>query len=445
MNRRFLRAILAMLVAASTGLVACGDDPKEDTGDNNSNQVSADMGNTNNSVDDAGNMESDTGNVAECPEPTGVRPPQISEHGGAFVPSESGGQIVMFGGSLGIPENCGFPERTYETTTWLYDVSCDSWSRVESSITPPGRTRHQMVYDSVEDRVLLFGGLGPQGPLADTWALDMETMEWSEVQTNQGPAPRLNFAAAYDPAGRLVIIGGNTGPSVVSINPVIDVWVLDLSTNEWIERTPTVSGPVPRLWVSGLWDENRSQMVIFGGGDDSAFTGTVEYLKDVWAWKDDGGTPGWIKLDGMAEEQPQGRFWAGWVRDETNDRYVLFAGHDDTDLGNKNDTWFFDPDSGQWSEHLAGDIPNKPPNGFCDFPADFTLVEQESPERRNGHIFVAGPNGGYAMGGKTDCGIVDDLTRFNFATDTWETLTRATAGEVCLRRGGGDSCTSMCL
>lgn len=433
---RLLIAIV-MTTALALGAVGCGDDASE----NSANGGSADAGNgSDTSVPDAGNSQ-----VVECGEPTGVRPPQISEHGGAFVPSEDGGSIVLFGGSLGIPENCGFPERTFESTTWHYDVACDQWSRIESDVTPPGRTRHEMVWDSVENRVLLFGGLGPEGSFADVWALDMETLQWSEIATNQGPAPRLNFAASFDPAGRLIVIGGNAGSSVVNINPVIDVWVLDLATNEWSNETPAQAGPVPRLWLSGLWDESRSHMAIFGGGDSSAFTGNVDYLEDVWAWSDEGGTPEWIQLDPMAGTQPQGRFWAGWVHDELDDRYVLFGGHDDTNLGNRNDTWFFDPVSGLWTEHLQGDVPNKPPNDVCDFPVDFTIVQQESPERRNAHVFVAGPDGAYAMGGKTDCGIVDDLTRFDFASETWNTLTRATSGEVCLRRGGGDSCSSMCL
>ena len=77
--------------------------------------------------------------------------------------------------------------------------------------------------------------------------------------------------------------------------------------------------------------------------------------------------------------------------------------------------------------------------------SDFTVIEEASPERRNAQVFAAGPTGAYMMGGKTDCGVVDDLARFNFASEEWETLTRATIGEVCLRKGGGDTCSGLCL
>jgi hypothetical protein len=447
---RSARFPLALLCSVGLSLGACGGENENDNNHETQDAGGADMsrdvsgGGGDGGAPDAGpDVESTV-----CGEPTGMRPPQLSEHAGAFVPGEdgSGGTIVVFGGSLGIPENCGFPERTYETTTWLYDVDCDSWSRLESASTPPGRARHTAIYDESNNRVLVYGGLGPGGPLDDTWALDMGTREWSLVETSGGPAPaRLNHAAAYDPDGRMLVFGGNQGSSVIDIEPSNDVWALDLASNTWSDVTPAQAGPDPRLWVSALWDSDRSQLVIFGGGDDSAFTGNVDYFEDVWAWSDAGGAPGWEQLDAESRLQPEGRFWAGWTYDPVNQRYLLFGGHDDTNLGNKNDTWFFDPAEGQWAEHLTGDIPNKPPNGVCDFPADFTTIEEASPERRNAHVFVSGATGAYAMGGKTDCGIIDDLARFDFGGAQWEILTRATAGEVCLRKGGGDTCSGLCL
>ncbi len=445
----FARYPLVLLCAGSLALGACG----EGKGSNNGNNGSMDAGMSNDvseGGDDTGTPDGGDDDVGttECGEPTGMRPPRLSEHAGAFVDTGDGaGTLVVFGGSLGIPENCNFPERTYETTTWLYDVECDSWSQLDSSATPAGRTRHTAVYDSTDNRVVVFGGLGAGGSLNDTWALDMESGEWSELETTGGPPPaRLNHAAAYDPEGnRMFIFGGNQGSSVINISPSNDVWALDLSTNTWSDVTPAAAGPDPRLWTSALWDPDQSQLVIFGGGDDSAFTGNVDYFEDVWAWSDGGGDPTWEQLDAGSNLQPEGRFWAGWTYDPVNQQYLLFGGHDDTNLGNKNDTWFFDPASGQWTEHLTGDIPNAPANGVCDFPADFTTIEEASPERRNAHVFSTGPTAAYAMGGKTDCGVIDDLVRFNFETQDWEVLTRAIEGEVCLRKGGGDTCSSLCL
>ncbi|MFP4601016.1 MAG: Kelch repeat-containing protein [Persicimonas sp.] len=387
---RIRMALLSTLLI----LGACGDTSSD--GSENSVTVGVDAG---------GDVSTDTG--SQCGEPTGERPPQLSEHAGAFVSADDGsaGTVVIFGGSLGIPENCDFPERTYETTTWAYDVDCDSWSKLDSAATPPGRTRHTAIYDAAENRVIVYGGLGANGPLDDTWALDMDSGEWSEIETSGGPAPaRLNHAAVYDPAGRMLVFGGNQGSSVVDIDPSNDVWELDLSTHTWTEVTPTQAGPEPRLWSSALWDDDQSQLVVYGGGDDSAFTGDVEYFDDAWAWRDDGDEPEWEELGAESTDRPAGRFWAGWSYDPVNQRYVLFAGHDAGNvdgktLGNRNDTWSLDPATGEWTEHFEGDVWNKPANGFCDFPADFTIIDPESPERRNAHVFVSGPTGAYMMGG----------------------------------------------
>lgn len=449
MFTRFTGLTLLTLALAFTS-VACSDSSDDSQSSNNADNVN-NTNNTNNmSSADMGEADMEEGidpdmTTVECGEPTGMRPPQISEHAGVFAPDEGDGKLVIFGGSLGIPENCGIPQRTAETTTWIYDIGCDSWSRLDSATNPPGRSRHSAIFDTNTNRMIIFGGISGQNALSDTWALDLETGEWTELQTTGTPPDaRFNHGAAFDPDGRMIVFGGNAG-TVINIDVRADVFVLDLETNTWSEGTPEVAGPAPRTWTTTLWDPVQSQLVAFGGGDDSAFTGTVDYFEDVWAWTDQGGTAGWIKLDSNADVQPEGRFWAGWKYDAVNQVYVLFGGHDDTNLGNKNDMWFFDPATGQWSEHFEGDILDGEPNGVCDFPVDFTIVEAESPERRNGHVFVAGPNGAYTMGGKTDCGIVDDLAYFDFEARSWDVLTRATAGEVCLRRGGGDSCTSLCL
>ena len=52
----------------------------------------------------------------------------------------------------------------------LVDGEADA-TRLEVAGSPPGRSGAEMVLDSGRGRVLLFGGLGSEGPLADTWQL----------------------------------------------------------------------------------------------------------------------------------------------------------------------------------------------------------------------------------------------------------------------------------
>ena len=108
--------------------------------------------------------------------------------------------------------------------------------------------------------------------------------------------------------------------------------------------------------------------------------------------------------------------------------------------------WTFDPQTFEWYMHREGDVWNAGALGFCSFPVDFTIVDTELPERRNSHVFVSDGDTGYITGGKTDCGVVDDLWALDFASMTWEEETFATVGEVCWRNSGSpDFCTDMCL
>ena len=47
-----------------------------------------------------------------------------------------------------------------------------------------------------------------------------------------------------------------------------------------------------------------------------------------------------------------------------------------------------------------GDTFNKPANGFCSFPPDFTNIVPDTPERRSAHIWVAGDESVWLSGGR---------------------------------------------
>jgi hypothetical protein len=47
-------------------------------------------------------------------------------------------------------------------------------------------------------------------------------------------------------------------------------------------------------------------------------------------------------------------------------------------------------------------------------------------------------------GGKTDCGIIDDVWTFDLARDEWLRLYTATQGEACLRGETPEMCLALC-
>jgi hypothetical protein len=147
----------------------------------------------------------------------GPRPPARHAHAMAYDPLRN--VIVMFGG-LG-------DGNAVLGDTWEYHIG-GSWVLVSSS-GPTPRWDHAMAYDPSCQMVVLFGGACNSGPaagpgswgtgkLADTWGWDAVAGEWRLlVPSGGGPTARaVPNGLVYDSVrDRLVLFGGQTsaGPS----------------------------------------------------------------------------------------------------------------------------------------------------------------------------------------------------------------------------------------
>lgn len=385
-----------------------------------------------------------------CGEQEGARPARRSEHMGAFDPAS--GKLVMFGGSFAIPVNCGFPKSTFETETWVYDNKCDLWHQPKGP-TPPARARGMGVLRTAgtSPYLVVTGGRYRDGSTLtytlrdDLWAFDYKTEKWLELnQSKVRPSGRANatmvYAAKLD---ALLMFAGNTSTSGLQIVPQNDTWKYTFSDSKWT-KIDAPGPPSKRLWGAGVWDNKRERLVAFGGGDASAFANTAKYFNDLWALKVTATNVSWSRIDSKSNDKPDRRFWAAMAYDSQSDRYLMFGGHDDKALGNRNDLWAFTPDNGQWLSIHIGDLPNKPANGQCSFPPDFTKIDGFSPERRYGGVFSAGADNVWLHGGKTDCGVIDDMFRLDLKTYKWHEMTSSTVGNSCIRKGGL-TCNDYCF
>lgn len=123
---------------------------------------------------------------------------------------------------------------TTETTpneTWEWDGT--SWSLVAAAGGPIARTGHELAYDAVRRRVVLYGGAGDQG---EVWEYDGTV--WSQVTATAAPPLRTRHALAYDPLRQRVVLfgGAPSGPTGRS-----DLWDWDGVT--WTQRAPIVLPP----------------------------------------------------------------------------------------------------------------------------------------------------------------------------------------------------------
>jgi hypothetical protein len=176
------------------------------------------------------------------------------------------GRVVLFGG-----QDSSFVELR---DTWTWDGR--DWFQVTSSVNGPvARTGHALAFDSRRGRVVMFGGrgagIGSSGPLLDdTWEWDGET--WRQVSVEgPRPSPRTGLALVYDSLREEVILFGGNGPS----GALHDTWTWD--GRHWRRMTP-MRTPSARGAVGFAFDIDRGVAVLFGG------SATGEWFGDTWEW-----------------------------------------------------------------------------------------------------------------------------------------------------------------
>lgn len=169
----------------------------------------------------------------------------------------------------------GFASDRFDDTFAL-DLATLTWSQVQSLDGQPlKRCLHEAVYDARADRMILFGGCssgyGPC-PQGDLWSLDASAKDWNEVSpTGIKPSPRSNPSLVDDGAGRAILFGGKTNDG-----PSNDVWSLDVASGEWAALSPSGVLPAARYSHDTVWNPSTKQMFVFGGRGDSGA------LNDTW-------------------------------------------------------------------------------------------------------------------------------------------------------------------
>jgi hypothetical protein len=222
--------------------------------------------------------------------------------------------------------------------------------------SPPARSGHSAVYDSVNNRMIIFGGCSANcAPvLNDVWVLSNAngvtgTPAWTQLQLNSqlnpGPAARTNAAAGYDAASnQLVIFGGQDG----SDNPCStfsDIWIRQYANglggaSAWVEAGSNPAIPAGQNGAAGSFAFDA--LNLFGG--TGMVNGTCTVTNTSWEL-----IGPYFSVVGQYVGlglTPPGRSFASLVADSISGQTLLFGGVDAS--GNHlNDAWNF---FGAWSQ-----------------------------------------------------------------------------------------------
>jgi len=193
---------------------------------------------------------------------------------------------------------------------WQAEASADDgdWRRISA---PVPRSWHTAIYESVNRRMVAFGGQYCCAAYDDAFALSLgENPTWTPLPV----APFGNTSghtAIYDPLRERMVVFG--------IPNVNDVWALSLGESPTWTMLATAGDPPPsRGWRAyrAIYDPPRDRMVVFAFYPSS----------DVWALSL-GESPTWTML-ATAGDPPPPQYPYPVIYDPPRDRAVIFTGSD---------------------------------------------------------------------------------------------------------------------
>lgn len=265
----------------------------------------------------------------------------------------------------------------------------NQWLSLNSTNPPAARAGHSAIWTG--SRMIIWGGVGNTGALADGATLDPITGTWTTIAI--GPTARFGHSAAWN-GNRMVIWGGTNGTTFYNdgyaFDPVLNAWS-PLSS----EDTPGLS-PAPR---SGhTWVFTGSSFLMWGGASNSAPNGHIDgghYLLNSF----------WSLLTSNPPAQILARIahTAVW----TGTRMIMFGGQNNGITSQ--DGFLFDPNT----------------NVFTTIP-----VQPNTPANRSGHSAVwTGTQmlvwGGLLQGITTS--YYNDGRIYDFASGAWFVMNTAPA------------------
>jgi len=199
---------------------------------------------------------------------------------------------------------------------WKYD---GEWMQIQCELSPPVRSSNGMVYDDLNNRLVIFGGYGEDDTkYDDTWAFYLENNSWVQIHTDNQPSKRYGHSMVYDVLDNVAIIfGGNDYPS----GKKNDLWEFDMETDSWEEIE--IDNPAPRYWHLAAYNEQDHEMLIFGG---DVYLGTSSKIMSD-TWKFDYSTKSW---ENITMAGPHARSLGDMVYD--GESYIMYSGFDGDNL-----------------------------------------------------------------------------------------------------------------
>lgn len=271
--------------------------------------------------------------------------------------------LLLFGGVDG--------QGTLLNDLWSYNPSSGQWTQLTqpvalttnycSSGNPAPRASAAMVWDSIDNEVLLYGGLGANNTfLNDLWAYSPDANTWTMLSCSNSPAtsntsapaPRSGAGVAWN-GNEMLLLGGRN-----SSGPLGDFWAYTPgpagAKGSWSQLASPPSGAL--MYPTMSWDSHDRELYVFGGNTGSRQLDTLAIYNPTNGWRV--ATPANPPGTG-----PMARQLALSVWDSKDNVFLMTGGWSATDhTTSLNSLWSYSPAKNIWWEN------SEPDHGSGAFP-----------------------------------------------------------------------------
>ena len=246
--------------------------------------------------------------------------------------NSTSGELVIINGYSGMDDDTTIADGDHVSDVWAYDRTNNKLRyAAKGPYNIPQNEGGLAVYDSLNDRIIYFGGLtGSAQRTNDVWQLKANSsgMYVATKLSPSGtkPAQRWLMAGCYDSVNqRMVIWGGQNAGGILS-----DTWSLSLvsGAEAWTQLTPTGTAPTAVWQPSYAYDTTNKRLYIHGGATNTAGTTYSSQLVYLNLSTTNGAWTITSATGGLAVRGATLGF------DNGSSRLVCFGGYDGTSVNN---------------------------------------------------------------------------------------------------------------
>ena len=249
-----------------------------------------------------------------------VSPPARGAAGMACDPFSN--TLLLFGGVGGTGTGTLFAD------TWTYDGA--NWTQLSPATSPPAKFYMDIVFDSVRGVYVMYGGNATFTAPGTNQTWEFDGTDWAQKFPANNPGNLGLHAMAFDSVrNKVVLYGGMPGG-----NPIVDsnqTWEYD--GINWTRRFPATN-PGQREACSMCFHAGIGKTILFGGVNATSGAPFPVDNDKTWAWD---GT-NWTELT-ITGTRPPARERARLAYDSLREVCVLVGGMHYSNGQTRNDTW----------------------------------------------------------------------------------------------------------